>query len=124
MMQREMAFYTRWKWYYNKIQYTNNAHHQITHHLQTNHITQNYINNEGHATYNTIMTTINKNKYTTAHSHFTMTFPSFQFITLTYHSYPHLTSLRFTYHFPTPFSKITCLQESVPKASAGSWFQS
>jgi hypothetical protein len=84
------------------------------------------------------------------HSHFTMSFPSFHFTTLTHPSHPHhnllhfttlhFTSLHFTslhfwtilphLHFAlfitflTLFLKLLGLQERVPKASAGSWFQS
>jgi hypothetical protein len=54
---------TRWHWYYNKTQHTNNTHHTITHHTQTKHSTQNYTNNIGCTTHteynaNTIKTTI------------------------------------------------------------------
>jgi hypothetical protein len=61
LLQLQMGF-TRWQWYYNKIQqHTNN-----THHPQTKHIIQNYTHNEGHTTHNeydanTITTTIIKN---------------------------------------------------------------
>jgi hypothetical protein len=66
------------------------------------------------------------------HSHFTMTFPSLHFATLThpshpYHSLLHFISLHFwmisptpslplIYHFPNPFPRITWFTETVPKA--------
>jgi hypothetical protein len=61
--------FTRWQWYYNKTQDTNNAHHKITHHAQTKHSIQNYTNNKGHTIHNeynanTITTTTNTIKTT------------------------------------------------------------
>jgi hypothetical protein len=68
-----MGIFTRWQWYYNKTQHTNNTSHKITHHPQTKHFTQNYTNTERHATHkeynantiitttNTVITTISKN---------------------------------------------------------------
>jgi hypothetical protein len=49
--------FTRWQWYYNKTQHTNNTPHS------NKHSTQNYTNNKGHTTHNecnanTITTTI------------------------------------------------------------------
>jgi hypothetical protein len=72
------------------------------------------------------------------HSHFTMTFPSFLFTTLTHPSHPRHTLLSFTTTsldftvFSDDFShtlltfhlKLLDLEERVPKASVGSWFQS
>jgi hypothetical protein len=59
-----------------------------------------------------------------------MTFPSFHFTTLTYPSHAHHILLHFTSpHFTSLitflalFLKLLSLQERVPKASAGSWFQ-
>jgi hypothetical protein len=76
------------------------------------------------------------------YSHFPMTFPSFHFTTFTHPSHPqhnlfsfatlHCIFLWFPVHlhfalfitFLTLFLKLLSLQETVPKTSARSWFQS
>jgi hypothetical protein len=57
------------------------------------------------------------------HSHFTMTFPSFHFTTLTYHSHPHHILCPYTslISFLTFILNLLGLHERVPKASAGIW---
>jgi hypothetical protein len=54
--------FTRWQWYYNKTQHTNNTSHEVTHHAQRKHSTQNYTNSKGHTTHNEY----NANTITTA----------------------------------------------------------
>jgi hypothetical protein len=44
--------FTRWQWYYNKIQYAKiYISHKIAHHAHTNHSTHSYTNNKGHITH-------------------------------------------------------------------------
>jgi hypothetical protein len=54
--------FTRWQWYYNKTQHTNN-----THRTQTKHSIQNYTNNKRHTTQNEynakMIYNYNKNNY-------------------------------------------------------------
>jgi hypothetical protein len=71
------------------------------------------------------------------HSYFTMTFPSFHFTARTHPSHPRHRSLHFIFGWFYPhllfalfitflplFLKLLHLQERVPKAFAGNWFQS
>jgi hypothetical protein len=51
LIKLQMGF-TRWQWYYNKIQDTKiHISHKITHHVQIKHSTQSSEDNKGHITH-------------------------------------------------------------------------